>query len=348
MTGISDPLIFDELNVEQTAELLRQTLSLLNEKRLPATPVNYDLFYIYFAGKNKLLNEKLDALMSEENEWDATEARKLFKRFLMECGETVVEEVREELIRTVSYLLETLADILGKTATSNERLQQDIDKLAASTSPNEILSAASLILKDTRDFVTESRSFESQMNSYSAEVKKLKAELNQIKETALLDSLTSISNRRAFDLELEKLINDRRQGNSIFSLILADLDHFKHFNDTYGHLIGDKVLRAFARVLKQITRKSDFPARFGGEEFAILLPRTTIDDAYRVAENIRKAVGDLRLKNTKTGERLDEITISLGVATYKNGDSALQVIDRCDEALYRAKKEGRNRSIAAD
>jgi diguanylate cyclase len=348
MEKIPEPLIFEQDSPDQTTEILRMALASLNQNQLPISPLNYALAYAYFAGKSQPLNEKLNAYLEQGNELNLEDSKQLFSRFLFQCAHNVNEGVQEELIKVVAQIFGVLTEIAGKTALSNESLKLHINHLASSKSQKDIMSTAVNILEDTRILVKEVSNFESDIGSFSDEVKKLKSELSQAKQEALKDGLTGINNRRAFDLEIEKLIQDRRENYSQFSLIIADIDYFKKVNDTYGHIIGDKVLYAFAQVMASKTRQDDFPARFGGEEFAILLPNTNNNQAVAVAEHIRKTVESLRLKNTKTGKQLGQITVSLGVTCYRQGEQAQQIIERCDRALYAAKDQGRNRVMNYD
>ncbi len=127
--------------------------------------------------------------------------------------------------------------------------------------------------------------------------------------------------------------------------MMTDIDHFKKFNDTYGHLTGDQVLRLVAMSVKQNVKGQDIAARYGGEEFAIVLPNTVLRSAITVADHIRRAVMTKELMKRSTGEHLGRVTISIGVATLHTGDTAQTLIERADTCLYAAKRAGRNRVI---
>jgi diguanylate cyclase len=131
-------------------------------------------------------------------------------------------------------------------------------------------------------------------------------------------------------------------------VLLIDIDHFKKVNDTHGHLVGDKVLTAIAQQLLKQIRGSDYLSRFGGEEFAILLSEAPLAAAFTVAENLRKSISKLKWRLSKSGAEVGQITISIGIASIKPNESVEALLGRCDEALYRAKTLGRNRSIIAE
>ena len=129
-------------------------------------------------------------------------------------------------------------------------------------------------------------------------------------------------------------------------LLLADIDHFKTFNDTYGHTVGDQVLKLVARMLSQEIKGRDLAARYGGEEFTIILPDTALDGAVKLAQQLCAVLAHKELKNRESGKHFGQVTLSIGAALYRPGESPAQLINRADEALYRAKGKGRNRVIS--
>ncbi len=128
-------------------------------------------------------------------------------------------------------------------------------------------------------------------------------------------------------------------------LLLMDIDHFKKFNDTFGHQVGDEVLKVVARTLKEGVKGRDTPARYGGEEFAVILPQTSLKNAVVVAEQIRTTLASRKLQNRKTGADYGFVTLSIGVSKYRFGESLEALIQRADEALYLGKNRGRNRVV---
>ncbi|MFN3598811.1 MAG: diguanylate cyclase [Aquificaceae bacterium] len=154
---------------------------------------------------------------------------------------------------------------------------------------------------------------------------------------ATTDPLTGIYNRYSLYQSLEKILHNAERYKEVFSLLMLDIDNFKKINDTYGHLVGDSVLKAVAEAIKGVIRKSDIFGRFGGEEFLLILPKTR--DPYRVGEKIRKVVESLRFEEGLS------ITLSVGGTVYKEGDSVNSLVQRADYALYRAKALGKNRVV---
>jgi len=161
----------------------------------------------------------------------------------------------------------------------------------------------------------------------------------------MTDALTGIPNRKLFDIKLRREATEAAETGDALSLLMIDVDYFKKFNDTYGHIVGDQVLRLLGAVLTSCVKGRDTAARYGGEEFAIILPDTNLDGARTVGEEICAQVGEKKVLNKKTGEDFGRLTISVGVGTFKNGEPLVELIARADGALYQAKQQGRNRVV---
>jgi diguanylate cyclase len=187
------------------------------------------------------------------------------------------------------------------------------------------------------------KQLEERLHASKLEIIELQENLEAVRTESLTDPLTQLANRKFFDGTLEAAIADARANNEPLSLMLTDIDHFKNFNDAYGHLTGDQVLRLVATAVKNNVKGQDTAARYGGEEFAVILPNTVLRSAITVADHIRRAVMTKELMKRSTGEHLGRVTISIGVATLRKSDSPQALIERTDSCLYAAKRHGRNR-----
>jgi len=167
-----------------------------------------------------------------------------------------------------------------------------------------------------------------------------------VRSESLTDPLTSLANRKYFDDALVKAIADASAKGEPLALLMTDVDHFKRFNDTYGHLTGDHVLRMVAMPVRQNVNHQHTAARYGGEEFVVVLPNTILQAAATLGEYIRTAVMTKELKKRSTGENLGRITVSIGVAALRPGQTPQALIERADACLYAAKRSGRNRVIS--
>lgn len=333
---------------ESAAEYLRLSLARLGQLNLPITPVNYGLLYFYVAGEDVELNARLDELFQDIDQWSDEEARELFSKYVCQCDDAKGQVMEQEMLAMITQILGMLLDLSGRTAISSDSLENHLSKLTGSSNPGDVLQAASDIIAETRTFVEDTRNFELSLSESTQEIQHLKGELDNARKQASVDSLTSLHNRRGFDRALNRAIESVKAGEKTFCLLILDIDHFKMVNDTHGHLVGDKVLIGIAKQLFKQMRGNDFLSRYGGEEFAILLMDTPITGAFTVAEDLRKAVANLRLMQTKTGLQIGKVTISIGVACFRIDESGEGLIQRCDKALYRAKSLGRDRTVLAD
>ncbi len=164
-------------------------------------------------------------------------------------------------------------------------------------------------------------------------------------ERAKTDTLTGLPNRRALDDFFRTAQIAAMEKDEPLSALLIDIDHFKNFNDNFGHGVGDQVLRLVAKVLRERVREVDLPARYGGEELIAILPGADIDMCGAVAELIRRTIEECQITRRSTGETLPGVTVSIGVGQFQLGESMAELIDRCDRALYLAKRSGRNRVV---
>jgi len=269
----------------------------------------------------------------------------LFNRHILQDRENL-EQIREALGRLVAELQQQVRDTGGGIP----RYVETLSRFAAVLSSGIEVQAADVdrVLFETRSTYDNQTRLQQELAGVYGEMESLRRELNHLREEAMMDALTGIGNRRAFDVAVAAVLQDRPTNGCLFSVLLVDIDDFKRFNDTYGHLIGDRVLRFVARVLKSSIKGRDTAARYGGEEFAVLLPGTAIENARSVAEQIRKEVAAGVLKDTNSGREFGRITISVGVGTYRNGETMDAVMDRADKALYRAKQAGRDRVVTAN
>jgi len=338
----------DNSSADSAAEYFRLSLAKLGKLKLPVTPVNYALVYYYVSGEDVELNARLDEMFADTRQWTDEQASELFSQYISTGTDYKNKTLEQELLLTVAQILGMVVELVGKTALSNEELEVQLERLAASKDPSEVLNIASVIVSETRSFLDQSKRLESSFRESTLEIEQLKDKLDTARKQATVDSLTNLNNRRGFDAALTKAIENRKLTKRDFCLMILDIDHFKVVNDTHGHLIGDKVLIGIARQLLNQMRGNDYLSRFGGEEFAILLLDTPITGAFTVAENLRRAIGRSRLKNTSTGKEIGTVTASIGIASYRPEETDESLVQRCDQALYRAKTLGRDRTIIAE
>jgi diguanylate cyclase len=210
---------------------------------------------------------------------------------------------------------------------------------------DQVKAIVETLVKSTRDMRETNKALEDRLTLSKTEISNLQQSLEAIRTESLTDPLTGLGNRKYFDRSIEAAVQHALASGEPLSLLMFDIDHFKSFNDSYGHLTGDQVLRLVGMSLKQTIKGQDITARYGGEEFAVVLPNTPIRQALTVADNIRRAVMAKELKKKSTGEILGRVTISVGVSMLKPDDDTDSLIERADACLYVAKHNGRNRVI---
>ena len=189
----------------------------------------------------------------------------------------------------------------------------------------------------------QSREIAQQLESSREVIRTIKKNLASAREEGLRDALTGLRNRRHFDRALPREIERAGENGTALSLCIVDIDHFKSVNDRFGHPTGDAVLRVIGSLLAENLKGRDVPVRYGGEEFAILLPMTELTSAERLADRIRHQISEKRLVLTDGKEPIGKITASFGAAQWCPDEDASGLIARADAMLYRAKNNGRNR-----
>lgn len=329
-------------NFNKSSEFFRLTISLLGKYKIPAHPHNYQLGYEYVSGRNQALMDDLSKLVTQPEIPSEEQLNRIYKHYFAQ-DESFFEAMRQEMRDIISNIMKEFAYSDKQLSGYSQTLNQFIDILDSQSSSDKMLHQTKKVIEETQVMEQSQKNMEKQIVSVVAEIDSLRKELEQVKEESKMDALTGISNRRAFDAELEHSILLSRENNKPFCLMLLDIDHFKAFNDNYGHLIGDKVLRYIAASLKRNIKGNDFVARFGGEEFVIILPGTAINGAMTVAEQVRQAISCGSLTDKATDTTYGKVTLSIGVAEFRASDLPNELIGRADKALYQAKERGRNR-----
>jgi len=233
----------------------------------------------------------------------------------------------------------------GSASDYTETLTTASDRLGATKDRDGLRTIVESLVSAANDMKESNQSLEQRLTASREEINQLQENLAVVRTESLTDPLTGLANRKHFDTELAIAIAEATERSEALSLMKTDIDHFQSFNDTWGHLTGDQVLRLVAMSLKQNVKGQDLAARYGGEEFAVVLPNTVLRAALTVADHVRRAVMSKELMKRSTGQNLGRVTISLGVATVHKGDTAQSLIARADACLYAAKRSGRNRVI---
>ncbi len=301
-----------------------------------------------------------DITMQKENEKKLLESEKQYRELVESVNSIVLRWTPEGTITFINNFGEEFfkfkkGELIGKNiletiVPEKELFGRDLKKLMKAIVKNPekyIYNENENITKDGKRvwiYWTNKPVFDEENNiveilSIGTDITERKSFERKLEELATTDLLTGLYNRRKFEESLLKEIEEAKRYSKTFSIILLDIDHFKEINDTYGHQVGDYILQTIAKLIRRILRRTDSVARWGGEEFVIILPNGKIQGAFQLAERLRKTVEETKFPIDK------RCTISLGVTEYQVGDTPHSILKRADLALYAAKQNGRNRTI---
>jgi diguanylate cyclase len=329
--------------IDASRQYLRLALELIGKYGLPTDPLNYCVWYEYASGKNSELNAAIDRHLEEKGTYPEELSPQLFNQYIVNGKEKVTTLVREELKKIFAEIIGAIQTTRQDFSKSENNLETINDAIVSNLSEADVEKLVKQIKSEIKNLESSSTSFREQLQQATREIDQLKSKMARYRNEALMDPLTRIGNRRGFDKKLSSAIDDANNAETNLCLIMADIDHFKIINDTHGHLVGDNVLRMVASTITASIKGKDHVARIGGEEFAVVLPDTPFAGAMKLADNMRLTFEQLDLKKKNTGESLGRITLSFGVAVYKQNEATDDFIQRADEALYRSKKTGRNK-----
>ncbi|MDD2699955.1 MAG: GGDEF domain-containing protein [Sideroxydans sp.] len=327
-----------------SAEIARIALQKLSPHPASLNPMSFAVWYEYISGINQALSTAMDELLRSHLKLNDEQIEQLYSEHVSECGSRVQLTLREDLKQLLGKLNQLTADADQQTTQYGNTLHDFGERLKDDVSVAELDLLVKDISKDTDKMHSSMQQMHEELEASHREVERLNKEMEILKGAALTDPLTGVLNRRGFEAQSEAIFTDPAFENSKgHCLLMLDVDHFKHINDSYGHLLGDKVLAAIAHTLRIKIQGQDIVGRLGGEEFAILLPNTRVDGAFAVAEHIRQAIERGKIRRLDSHESIEGITISIGISARKKGEELQDLIARADKALYTSKKEGRNR-----
>ncbi len=339
-------------SVEKAQEFADLALKKIHDADLLPTPENYELWFIYYSQSDPELLRAVDSILAQnDGQISDNDCYAIFQEFLStQREEKTVRAAGDQIKKTIDTVNHTVAsvkqhatDYTGTLEKAQETLIESADKERA-----EVQSVLSDVLNDTKGMLQENQKLEDMLENSTRAMEDMRRDLEVARREALTDDLTGLSNRKAFDQELYRLVEMSKQDDThTFTFILMDIDKFKDFNDKFGHQVGDQVLKLVSRTLKDGVKGRDMASRYGGEEFAILLPDTNLQGGMKVAELLRQEVEKKELINRVTGKQIAKITLSAGVAQFYKDEDIDTLIERTDVALYKSKNKGRNMVTSA-
>jgi diguanylate cyclase len=331
---------------EKSVKIAEQALARIKALGLPANPASFELWYAYAAAENSELNKEIDDIVAYKGTISGADVDRIYEKFFVAPGaarhiELAGAKMRDE----VDQIVAMIESAIGSTRRYGDKLAGGRRDIAPRIDRATLRAIVESLVHSTKAVEQENSALGMTLRRSRQRLDFLRGDLHAAQSESLTDALTTLPNRRHFDQLLAATIVESRQSEKPFSLVMCDIDRFKRYNDRYGHLTGDDVLRLVAEELRKSLKGQDVVARFGGEEFAIILPRTALADAVTVAEQLRAALAERKVLKRATGEELGRITISLGVAQFRAAEPAHTLIERADACLNEAKNSGRNRVV---
>ncbi|MEM1274923.1 MAG: GGDEF domain-containing protein [Pseudomonadota bacterium] len=347
--GPEEHEVSDFCTQDSPEELAKRTIAHLEAHKLPPLPSLFETFYTYFEGRNDMLNFAIDRLFDRRLPPKLSELDELHQRHFVD--ELRMQDLRHDLFAGLEDEVSGMIDVVGKYLDDNEgysgELSDSMPQIDMGNVPLRVRETVQKLLDENRKMRRETEQMTERLEQSRGEVQEIRVSLVEAQEKILTDPLTGLGNRRKMDQVLPHEIANARARGATLCVAMADIDRFKRINDTFGHPVGDAVLEFFSGVVKRNVKGRDEAVRYGGEEFAIILPRTEIENAQALMDRIREELKASQFTVNRSGEALGQITVSMGVAVLHPGDTVDSLIARADANLYRAKTEGRDRVIAA-
>ncbi|MEO1291556.1 MAG: GGDEF domain-containing protein [Pseudomonadota bacterium] len=334
------------LDYHTAEKIAMMALRSAREHNTPPIPKAYRVWFEYAAGANAPLKQRINDIVQSSKPITGP----MIERIAADCctdPDDEVDQIAKRLDAELSDVVSLLQDSLSANTDFMGTLTHVDDKLSAETPTQELRKLVTLLVDKNKEFRERSQAVHGQITVTQQEISEMRRELDAARQDSFYDHLTEIPNRRYIDKFLGEEMSAAKATGNPLSLVLVDVDRFKAFNDTWGHQIGDVVLKQVARILVKGTKGRDIAGRFGGEEFAIILPETTLRNGMAVAANIRKTLEKSSFLIKSSNQRISDVTASFGVTQMRTDDTIEAFMKRADMLLYKAKESGRNRVMGA-
>ena len=317
---------------------------MMRELGVSPTPKHFGVFFAAAAQEPVELTREIEVAVAEKRPFTEDYIERLHAGYIAEEQARAVQDSAANAKKILSDMMQNVSMFADTTIEVRQAAVEQLQRLHTDEGEQMLRLVAESLVASATNAQASSQNMTVRLAGAQAEIMELRENLARVVTESERDFLTGSYNRKAFDRRLSETLAEAKEGDEPLTLLLLDIDHFKTFNDKFGHLIGDEVLKIVAKTLADTLKGTDTVARYGGEEFAVILPRTPIAGGVVVAEMIRKSIASKELKRKSTGEHFGGITVSVGVASYHAPtDSAAVLIERADKALYQSKHEGRNR-----
>ncbi|MBB5745482.1 GGDEF domain-containing protein [Brevundimonas variabilis] len=307
------------------------------------TPLNFELWLHYIGDPEGPLGKEMSRLLASSDPFTEGTSEMLAAEYLPRGRlSDEIRDVGAVLNRELSSMSDAIAHAKKSQAAYGVTLADASASIEKVAQPEDLREVVSGLSDATTRIQKENSALESRLDASTKEVARLREHLEQVRRDAMTDALTNLANRKAFDEELLRACEVADANKSTVCLAVLDIDHFKRFNDTWGHQTGDQVLRYVASVIGRVAKSPRVAARYGGEEFAIIFANESTAMVEVALNRIRQEIGARSLRRRSTNDDLGAVTISAGLAQRHPGESGSSLLDRADGALYVSKRNGRN------
>lgn len=337
MPGLTRPST--QLSPDFAQEVIQQMI----DSNISVTPKSFHVWFDYAMGWHPELGIAIDAIQRRDEPITTEVCETLYDKHIgTDRAQDVLAETQNNTQDILQTILKDVLDAGGAATEYGNELNAVSAELSNGTEVGKIRDVVQSLVSETAKMANSSQELQAKLESATSDVEALRKRLDQLERESLTDPLTGLMNRKALERHLAACFADHARDGAPFSLIMLDIDHFKDFNDKYGHHIGDAVLRIVSATLTDSSHRDAHAHRYGGEEFSVVLPGASLESALDIAEQYRGSVESKRLKVAKTSEAIAPITISLGVCEVQADDTDDTIMQRADRALYLAKDAGRN------
>ena len=333
--------LFGDMDVEYATSVADRAIRSMSQQSVPVTPGNFSVWFDYAMGTSPALRKTIDILIGNKRKFDASVNRELYATFVNPQSADPAD-FPEQLQAVIASAKEFVATAISDNRSHIETLGEVTSQAQSHADPKPIIER---LMAELAKATSRAAALEENFVATSQELDKIRDALKAAEERSNTDALTGLANRHSMEEFFRSAQIASMEKDEPLSMLMIDIDHFKKFNDTYGHQVGDQVLRLVAKVLLENVGDSDLAARYGGEELIAVLPGADLAACVKVAERVRLRVSEARLTRRTTGQAISSVTVSIGVAQFRLTESAETMIERCDRGLYQAKRSGRNRTV---
>lgn len=334
---------------DKAKRIFSRLVEMFEEQGINPSPLNYYVWYKYLKGDLPAFRQEMESILNDPFGYSDRAGRRLYNEYLKEEEESDVKQLDRAFRRLIDVMVRKVNAWSNKLEHHTEELDRCTTELSApDLDAKKVQDITKSVLNAAHTMKESSLAFQQEMHDSSAEMNELRQQLIEAQAEALQDELTEIGNRKMFNNKIEEMISQFQGKPDQLAVVIADIDHFKKFNDNYGHLIGDSILRYFANIMKKQLEGDEIVCRYGGEEFVILMPNRTLEEAKDKAEKIRITLQETHLKRKDEKKPISTITSSFGVAMFDGHEEAEELVGRADDALYFAKEHGRNQVISEE